>query len=524
MKRALILLPLSAGALIISFAPFSLAPLAWIALIPLLFALEGRGKKSAFLTGLAWGLLFFTGTVYWVIHSMYYYGGVPAFIGSLVLVLLALYMSLYPALFGFVLSMTRQQEPLVRVITVASLWVALEYVRGVLFTGFPWVALGYSQASLTSLIQIADITGVEGVSFIVVAFNATLYWIITAVVGNKRVPRRLIILLISLVIVPALYGVIKTARVEERMEGWEMQRAGLAQGNIDQDLKWVPSMQQQTVAIYYSLSRTAVKDGAQLVLWPETAVPFFLQNRNHISEMALDAARDTGTPIITGSPAYRRGTKGGKDVEHFNSAFLITSEGEIGGRYDKVHLVPFGEYVPLKKLLFFISKLTEGVGDFSAGTTIVPLTVRPRAAKEPPRDGTVRVGTLICFESIFPELARGMVNNGANILAVMTNDGWFGRTSAPYQHFDMSVFRAVENRIYLLRAANTGISGFVDPTGKVIARSALFTRATLVEDVGLKSGPPTLYTTYGDVFPLICLIFAPLSILTARRGTRHYSN
>ena len=193
----------------------------------------------------------------------------------------------------------------------------------------------------------------------------------------------------------------------------------------------------------------------------------------------------------------------------------------MAGRYDKVHLVPFGEYVPLKRLLFFIKKLTVGVGDFSSGTSLTPLTLKTASGEGSDRSS---VGVLICFESIFPKLARGMVGNGANLLAVITNDGWFGRTSAPYQHFDIAVFRAVENRSFLLRAANTGVSGIVNPTGRIITKSSLFTRTTLVEDVGLRAAPLTFYTRYGDLFSILCLITSLIILPSILLRKRHDSD
>ncbi|MFQ5585478.1 MAG: apolipoprotein N-acyltransferase [Thermodesulfobacteriota bacterium] len=502
MKKNLLLLTVSAGALIVSFAPSHLFPLAWVGLIPLLSALEGKGKRGAFLTGLCWGLLFFTGTVYWVVHSMYYYGGIPAPIGVFVLALLALYLSLYPALFSLAISVARRGNPLFYIITASSLWVGLEYLRGILFTGFPWVLLGYSQTPFSSIIQIADITGVGGVSFILVAFNTALYLLLKAALNRERRPLKACGAVACLIAATLIYGVFRTEQVEETVKSWKSVRVGIAQGNIDQSLKWEPALQEETIGIYRGLSHEVAEGGARLILWPETAVPFFLQLRDSLGEMVFETARETGRHIITGSPAYERGSA---VIEYFNSAFLISPEGNTAGRYDKVHLVPFGEYVPLRKLLFFIQKLTEGVGDFSSGEALTPLTFHAttKEASAPPARHSIAI--LICFESIFPELSRGMVKNGANLLAVLTNDGWFGRTSAPYQHFDMAVFRAVENRAFLLRAANTGVSGIVDPTGRVIAESALFTRDTLIEDVGLRTAPPTLYTRYGDIFSMGCL-------------------
>jgi len=510
MRRSLLLFAASAGALIASFAPIGIYQLAWVALVPLLFALEGKGRGGAFLTGLGWGLIFFAGTVYWIVHSMYYFGGVPIPIGLAVLALLALYMSLYPALFCFAFSVTRRATPVMQVIAVSSLWVGLEFIRGHLLTGFPWVALGYSQAPFASIIQVADIAGVGGVSFILIAFNTALYLTIKRFMAQERVPLALYAALFFIVSAPLIYGQLRITQIEEGAEDWQVVRVGIAQGNFDQAVKWDPSRQRETIEVYRELSLNIAERGGELILWPETAVPFYLQLRDSMGEMVFETARETGSAIITGSPSYRRGEAG---AEYFNSAFLISSEGEIEGRYDKTHLVPFGEYVPLKRLLFFIKKLTVGVGDFSSGTALNPLT--PGARQDGPGKGSDKssVGLLICFESIFPDIARGMIGNGANLLAVITNDGWFGRTSAPYQHFDMSIFRAVENRTYLLRSANTGLSGIISPAGRVVARTSIFTRTTLVGDVGLRSAPPTLYTIYGDIFSILCLITAAIMAL-----------
>ncbi|NOS35749.1 MAG: apolipoprotein N-acyltransferase [Deltaproteobacteria bacterium] len=518
MKKSLLLLLASAGALIASFAPISIFPLAWVAIVPLLFALEGKGKRGAFLTGLVWGLIFFTGTVYWVVHSMYYFGGVPIPIGVAVLALLALYMSLYPALFALAFSVARTGNPILQIIAASSLWVGLEYLRGYLLTGFPWVALGYSQTPFTSIIQVADIAGVGGVSFILVAFNTALYLAIKKFVARERVPLALYAALICIVAAPLIYGELRRAQVEKLSKDWQKVRVGIAQGNFDQSIKWDPSRQQETIEVYRDLSLNIAGRRGNLILWPETAIPFYLQLRDSNGEMVLETARKTESHIITGSPAYRRGEGG---VEYFNSAFLISPEGEMVGRYDKVHLVPFGEYVPLKRLLFFIKKLTVGVGDFSSGTSLTPLTLKTASGEGSDRSS---VGVLICFESIFPKLARGMVGNGANLLAVITNDGWFGRTSAPYQHFDIAVFRAVENRSFLLRAANTGVSGIVNPTGRIITKSSLFTRTTLVEDVGLRTAPLTFYTRYGDLFSILCLITSLIILPSILLRKRHDSD
>jgi apolipoprotein N-acyltransferase len=255
-------------------------------------------------------------------------------------------------------------------------------------------------------------------------------------------------------------------------------------------VKWDPEFQESTLATYERLTREAAAGGARLVVWPESAVPFYLQDDRLRAERVQSLARDLKAAMVVGSPAYEAGPGG---VRYFNSAYLIDEQGGVGGRSDKVHLVPFGEYVPLAWLFPFVNKLVAGIGDFSPGSGTIPL-----ASSQAP------LGVLVCFEGIFPEIARGYVSRGARLLVNITNDAWFGRSSAPHQHLAMTVFRAVENRVPLVRSANTGISAIIDSRGHIRGMTSLFTAVQLGGDVRL-SDEESLYTRYGDLFALLCL-------------------
>jgi apolipoprotein N-acyltransferase len=266
----------------------------------------------------------------------------------------------------------------------------------------------------------------------------------------------------------------------------------LVQGCIDQSVKWDPSYQGRTVAIYRGLSfGQGGEPSADLIIWPESAVPFYFQEGGPLTEAVVEVPLRTGAYLLLGSPAYEVVNR---RERYLNSAFLLSPGGAVLGRSDKVHLVPFGEYVPFGRYLPFVDKLVVGIGDFSPGT-VSPL----------PMNGA-RIGVLVCFEGIFPELARDYVRNGSDLLVNITNDAWFGRSSAPYQHLAMSRFRAVENRVWLARAANTGISAIIAPSGRIVAQSPLFERLALRGLVGL-GARPSFYTRYGDVLPL--LMFLP---------------
>jgi apolipoprotein N-acyltransferase len=293
------------------------------------------------------------------------------------------------------------------------------------------------------------------------------------------------------------------ASLESAADSAETVRVALIQGNIAQEIKWDRKFQQQTTEKYARLSVAAKQETPALVVWPETATPFYFPFHATLSRIVIDAVKNTGADFLIGSPSFRE--KAG-ELAYYNSAYLVASDGSVKGRYDKVHLVPFGEYVPFKRYLPFLGKIVEQVGDFRAGRQGANLNWRGRG-----------LGVLICYESIFPVLARAQVAAGADLLVNITNDAWYGRSSAPFQHFSMAVFRAVENRRPLVRAANTGISGFVDAAGRVTDASALFVDAVLTRPVSLVK-VPALYTRIGDAFAMAGLAAAALLVLMAGRA------
>jgi len=270
-------------------------------------------------------------------------------------------------------------------------------------------------------------------------------------------------------------------------------RIGLVQGNIEQDKKWSPDFQETTLARYEQLTREVVARGVDLVAWPETAVPFFFQSDVPYQERLLKLVREIKTPLLFGSIGWR--PKGINTVTLFNRAYLVSSSAEVLGFYDKMQLVPFGEYVPFHdSIFFFLDKLVEGIGDFAAGTTPTVFSL----SRE-------KFGVLICYEGIFPDLARRFVAQGANFLVNITNDAWFGRSSAPYLHLVMEAMRAVENRVPVVRAANTGFSAVIDWDGRVRAQTALYETAVLVEEITWPQ-VTSFYTMHGDLFARVCAL------------------
>jgi apolipoprotein N-acyltransferase len=450
--------------------------LAFTALVPLLVAIQGATWGRAARLGFVAGLVFWLVTILWVAGTMVRYGGLPWSLASLILLGLVGYLALYWAAFCAVLSQCPFRSGVPYVIGAASLWVALEFLRTSLFTGFPWSLLGYSQHRTLPLIQMAAVTGVYGVSFMVLAVNAALA---RALLSWKRWSRLLAPLATAglLVAGAAGYGWLWPASDAET----PAMRIAVVQGNIDQGVKWDPARQDQTLTIYGQLTREAARQRPQLIVWPEAAVPFFLREDRR-QALVQDMARAAGAYLLVGAPDWRAG-------QPRNTAFLIGPEGRMLGRYDKRHLVPFGEYVPLQRLLFFVNPLAGGaIGTFAPGQEATVFST-PNG----------RFGVVICYEAIFPHEVREFFLGGADFLVNITNDAWFGRSAAPSQHLAMAAFRAVENRAYLIRAANTGISAIVAPDGRIVQASGLFTPAVLSGAIVPRAGE-SFYMRYGDLF------------------------
>ncbi len=492
---------LSGGMLVLAFPSVDLGGLAFVALVPWLARLADLRPRPAALSGLVAGLAFFLGSLWWIAGTMLRYGDVPGAlavpVAVAILVLLAGYLSLFTAGFAAGLAWLRPATGPAFVLAAATMWVALEYVRAYLLSGFPWNLLGYSQYRNAALLPVVTVTGVYGLSFLVVAANAALAWALHHW-GRWREAGRAAAAaggLGTLALLPGLAA-----------DGTPADRASipvaLVQGNIAQELKWDPARQLETLVTYQRLSLgAALEYRPALIVWPETAVPFSLEDPRR-REPVLAVARATQTPLLVGAPHTDRAAN-----RVHNSAFLVDATGAVADRYDKVHLVPFGEYVPLRRLLFFADWFVSGgIGEFTPGDA-----VRVFASS------AGRFGVTICYEAIFPELVRQAFAGGAEFLVNVTNDAWFGRTPAPYQHLAMAAVRAVENQAYVVRAANTGISAIIAPDGRIVRTSGLFTREVVAASIGPRRRT-TFYTRYGDVFARAILGAAVLGLLGARLG------
>jgi len=498
-KRDILLSLLSGILLILSFPNFDLEFLAWFALVPLFYSIDGKTLTRSFKLGFLTGIISFLGILYWIIVAVHTYGNIPLILSALILLLLVGYLSLFIGAFTFFTRLIQIRFGLETFLFTPLLWVALEYLRSFLLTGFPWANLGYSQYLNLPFIQMADITGAYGLSFVILLVNVTLFRMLYQW-PKKTFPVKEVAFTVLILLGFLIYGYVKMGVVDRQMIENPSLRIGLVQGNIDQSVKWDKSFQTETLKIYEKLSFSVAEERPDLIVWPETATPFFFQDATEYQPFVLDIPKKTNAFLLFGTPSYK--TRKGK-VDHYNSAYLVSPSGELVGKYDKIHLVPFGEYVPLQDLLFFIGSLGEGIGDFQSGKEIFNFSL-PQG----------KFGVLICFEIIFPDLCRRFVKRDANFLVTITNDAWFGRTSAPYQHLSMATFRAVENRVFVARAANTGITGFIDPKGKIMKQGGIFTEGAINGTIRL-SNQKTFYTLYGDIFAWTCSVLSILLLVNA---------
>ncbi|HEX2967306.1 MAG TPA: apolipoprotein N-acyltransferase [Syntrophorhabdaceae bacterium] len=464
--------------LILIQPPLSVFPLAFFALMPLLSSIDKTNLRRSFISGYITGVVSFFGLIYWVVTAMNHYGGINIVLSSVILLLFVLYLSLYTGLFGLICAWLDRCFTVPVCVSSPLVWILLEYLRGAFQTGFPWSYLAHSQYNFLTLIQVVSVTGSYYISFLIVAVNVVLFML-----WRRQKGRFVYASFIGLLfLVTVLYGYISLHRKEAEPN----KTTAIVQGNIRQDVKWDEAFKSSTIHKHVQMSIEKARN-ADLVIWPETAMPFIFDQDVNAKTYLTQLPQALNANLLFGTIS-RDDDKGFR-----NSALLIRKNGSIS-RYDKVHLVPFGEYTPLASYIPFLKDLTAAGGDFTRGAGHTPLT-----------SDAGPVGLLICYEGVFPAITYETVREGAQVLVNLTNDAWYDRTSAPYQHFAFYVFRAIETDRYVLRAANTGISAIIDPKGRVSARTPIFTQEVLKGSFSMKQ-TKTFYVDHGDYFILITLV------------------
>jgi apolipoprotein N-acyltransferase len=452
---------------------------------------------QGFLLGYVSGVVWYLGSCYWVYDTMHVYGELGAVTSAVLLIAYALYLGLYHGFFGLLLALTaarRNGYSLRALVFAPFIWVAVEMARAYI-TSFPWDLLGYTQIDNIPLTRIASVTGVYGLSFEIALVN-------TAVTAAFLVPRRKRPLLFAVSAIAIIF--LHAGKLYSPPALPTTQGVTLVQSNVPVlDEAWSLDYELDTIRALSALSvrpQRESKGTPGLIIWPESPAPFFTTDL-HLRTGIADIARGTNSSIIAGTMGIRGfGDPSGRR-EIYNSASVIASDGAWNYEYDKIHLVPFGEYVPFADMLVFAKKLTREVGTFSRGSNRQPIPV----------DGS-HVGIFICYESIFPNEVRQFARNGAEFFVNISNDGWYGDTSAPLQHLNMARMRAIENNRWLLRDTNTGVTAVIDPYGRRVAEAPRFQRTALQGAYDLEQ-ETTFYTRHGDWFPVACAIIALLGLL-----------
>lgn len=502
--------------------------LSWLAPACLILGLRGLAPvRAARAAGLA-GWAAHTLILHWIYVVTVRYGQAPAWVGVIAPAALALYMAIHVAAFGAGLAWLDRRGragPL----AAALLFTASEHARSFFLSGFPWATLGYAQHHNDLLLGLAGWTGVTGLSFTVALGGAGLACLVRDLRAGAGVGREAVAALAG---VALLHGLGALAPSRELPPDAPRLRVAALQGNIGQGVKWSPEWADRTLAIYEELARRAAEEGARLVLWPETAVPGAIEADPELRRRLERLARETGATQVVGGVGVAPDPER-QSYHYYDSAFVLGPDGRWRSRYDKSHLVPFGEYVPLRRFLGgWLGAVAAGIAprDVSAGrgprAFEVPLPPPSGAADRSERaGGAVRAGIPICYELLFPDLVRRFAGDGARVLLAITNDAWYGRTGAPYQFLAMTALRSAETGLWTVRAANTGVSAVIDARGRVRERSAIFERALVVADVPLPAplpaggaAPRTFYARHGDVFARVCWV--GLLALVAAAGLR----
>ncbi len=499
-----VFLALASGALTaLSFPKFNLSFLGWISLIPLLFILTERKPKSSFLLGLMAGFSHYAILLYWIPHVPAYYGNLSFGFSFLVYLLLVLFLALYWAFFSLIFSKLYRSYPKLAFLAAPLVWISMEYILTYVMTGFPWCLLGYSQFKNLFFIQLASITGIYGLSLFLVLFQSMFVFSIRF---RKRSPFFVALGLILLIHLGGFLSLKKGIADENAFT------AAVIQGNVSSDIYWDRISTQEILELFEShihLSQRSYTEGAGLIIWPEFSVPLCFscseELYRYFKERLFKFVKETNCTLLLGTNEEKSNHE---ETQYFNTALGLRPDLSIS-QYYKMHLVPFGEYTPYKKIFFFIEKVTHAIGDITPGTQYSLHSYKD-----------LKFGSPICYEIIFPNQVRKFTKKGANFLTTITNDGWYGKSSAPYQHFAMAVLRAVENRRYLLRAATTGVSGIIDPYGRILSQSEMMTKTYILGKIA-PSETLTIYTRFGDVLPLgsltLVLVFLILAVFKRKK-------
>jgi apolipoprotein N-acyltransferase len=442
--------------------------------------------------------------LYWLVETMTTFGQLPTALAAVAALLLVAYLALFPAACAVVVARLTRVFGTAAALAVAPAWTATELGRQYVWDGFPWALLGYSQVTVLPVAQLASITGVYGLSFLLAFTGGAAAYL---AIETRRRRWTVVLATAGFVAVCAAWGQIRLNRSTLLTSGQAV-RVAVLQANIPQDEKWNPALIDQITDRYIGMTRQALGRGATFIIWPESSTPFNFDEDLLRGSAIRRLATEGRATLLIGSDQVepiRTEARAKPARRLYNAAFLVRPDGRVGAVYRKMHLVPFGEYVPAQRLLYFVGPIIESVGAFEPGTDPVMLPVGDHLAS-----------TAICYEVIFASLIRQFVVQGSELLTTITNDAWYGRSSAAYQHWEQASMRAIEGGRFLARAANTGVSGFVDPYGRVLQKADLFTQAMLVADLRFLQ-TRTVYSRIGDSVAWLSLLLTIAALIASIR-------
>jgi apolipoprotein N-acyltransferase len=503
---------LSSLLLVLSFPSFNLGYLAWIGLVPLMVAISDKSVRYGFLLSLICGMLFFIGIFHWILE-------VPGYT-LLHHSILALYLGSYFGFFGLIfIFISKRLGTTPALFAAPFIWVSLEYIRSNFsFLALPWGLLGHSQYQYIPVIQIASLAGTYSLSFLIVLVNSALAALIHPFLfprekqklsfPSKKGKMAIVFSATLLTAFALFYGLVIISQpiVGEKID------LSAVQGNIEQVKKWDQHYAGEIMKIYSDLTQEASRDHPALIIWPETATPGSINRDIRLRIEVMNIVRKSGTYLLLGSSQYQKfAKKGGKEFNYLNSAFLISPDTKtvMNQRYDKIRLLPFGEYLPLKGSIPWSYIHVPDISEYMSGKEFTIFSL-----------SSSRFGVTICWEDIFPDLFRQFVKKGAQFMVNITNEAWFGKTAAPYQFLSMAVFRAVENRVFLVRCANTGVTCIIDPYGRIVQK-VLDAKGQDIFVRGVLSGwvtpleNKTFYTRYGDLLVYLSLAISVVFLFTS---------
>ena len=462
----------------------------------------------ALLFGAVAGLVFFVGTVHWIAGVLLNYGGLPWLGAEILFLLLALYLSSFYALFSWTFARLSLVAPSLCFWLAPALWVGTEYLRAQILTGFPWCLLGYGLVDAFNISQIATWTGVYGLSFAAISVSAFVAEILLR-------PSRFAVMRLSGV-ASLILGLALGFRWMGKEPVEPTHQVRIVQTNIDLDQKLDAVTKSSLLDELAKLSVPSEpgqgntrSDSVHLILWPETPATFYFNHDPDFRRRMQNIATAAGAYFFFGFVDFRPRASGDVSKDPYNSVAMLSPDGRAISQYDKVHLVPFGEYIPYQTLFFFVDKISTEAGNFKPGNRVVVT----------PLDNQRSAGTFVCYEAVVPDLVRQFARDGSQLLVNVTNDAWFGESAAPSQHLAMARMRAIENHRYLLRAANNGISAIIDPDGRVV-KAVPRNQRTFLEGHFSFETRMTVYSQYGDVFAWLCLFASAVALIWQGVGRR----